>query len=779
MSSKNNPSESSKRFLRKFPDTRLWRERARDWLGALLAIFAATASLSGADAKMSLPRENLMEISGGAGARAWTIRYGTGASYQKKLVNAAANRAWISHGGWLRLIDAERGVVVGRWHFPGSIVQLTSAGKAVQLQLEEKEGERVFTRLITFDPEGESSIRYWPSGSLMLNRVPIIEGELTLVGNTKTQLLFEDWKPGAGLDLKQLIPQLEEAVRRDPLSPAIRVALWRLLREVNDPRAASVLEEALNVKTTDFTELLPISSLLESLNETEAARKAFESGYRDFLDKGSDPRLMTALIGKLILYRSRFSTPLDFKTDRGREIMERHYRLGPYCESADLAWAAYARIMEASGRAQDARKWRARADEATHTSVFLLPRKLTLFSDSTLLAIIAALAATFLYFAFMWIRYRPQRRADRVRMPGRGLPARILAAFSFQHWSLGQRVAFFSIVLIVWIGLGIEAGLMRGVIRVAATPLNMTMGSMAGSVSPWYFENRVPASPQRDLMLAYAHQQNGQLDRAERLYRALPEFAESWNNLGIILRGKNQETEAKQAFEKALALDPALGEAALNLGQPPRGIWVEQFARYFPGRPMLAPPKPERISEALFGGSFSKVCLRGLAGPFADWESFGSVFFMFGYGSENAPAADVFTILILAVSVLAVALLFLPRKAATELPARSFVIPEVLFPGLTKAWGFLGGWALLAWAFFILQGILIAQIGTPYILSAIAEPNLTRAYNLPPEENAYLLQLFNPSWTWVYLAPLVLFVINLILVMMARRAGRNTPSPTP
>ena len=750
--------------------------RTRFWPWVLVAFFAGAFSLRGAEAQMNL-RENLIEISGGSGAKAWTIRYGTADFYQKHFANSDGNRAWLSHGGWLRLVDIDKGFVTGRWHFPGSIVHLAPAGRGVQVQLEDKEGNRVFTRLMTFDPDGDRTIPYWPSGALMLNRVPFTEVESMWSGSTKATVLFEDWKPGGDLDLKQLIPQLEEAARRDPHAPAIRVALWRLLREVKDPRSAAVLDEALNIKSTDFTEELRIASLLESLDEPEAARRVFEAGYRDFLDKGSDPRLMTSLIGKLILYPSRFANPPDFSTERGRELMERHYRLAPYSESADLAWTAYAKMMEGYGRAEDASKWRTRSQEASYTSIFLVPRKLALFSDLTLLAIVAALVSAILCFILSWIRYRPQRRADRAAMLGRSLLVRILAAFSFQHWSLSQRVAFLSIVLVAWVGIGIETGLLRGVARVAATPLNMTIGSLAGPVPTWYIENQVPASPQRNLLLAYAHQQNGQLDQAERLYHAAPEFAESWNNLGLILRTRGKEPEAKQAFEKALQLNPKLGEAALNLGQPPRGTWVEQYARHFPGRPMLAPPAPKHVSAALIGGSFEQICLRGLAGPFADWEAFGTVFFLSSTGSPDAPAADIFASLVLAVSVLAVILLFVPRRHATEAPSRAFVYPEVLFPGIAKAWGFWGGWVLVAWTFFIVQILLIAKVGTPYILTAIAEPKLSRTYNVPPGNDISFIQLYNPSWAWVYLAPLILFIVNLALVIRARRgSGQATSS---
>ena len=703
------------------------------WTGTIFLMIFAAGVLSGwgAEAQMRLPSDQLIEISGGSGSRAWTIRYGTGAFLPKKLTATDGRRAWLSHGGWLRLIDTEKGAVIGRWHFPGSIAHLTPAGRSVQLQIEEKEGNRVFTRLTTFDPEDHQAIPYWLSGNLTLNRVPFVEVESLRGTPSKAGILSADWRLPSDPEPSELISMLEEASRRDPLEPTIRFALWRLLREVRDPRATTILEEALSVKATDFTEMLPIASLLELLDEPAAAKRAFEAGYQDYLDRGNDPRLNTALIGKLILYPSKLTSPPDFATDRGRELMERHYRLGPYCESADLAWTAYAGIMDQRGRAEDARKWRARSAEASHTSMFLVPRKVTLFSDILILIIIAALASSGLYPALLWVRYRPQRKEDALNNPGRGLGARIWAGLGFSHWRRGERFAFFFIVLLVWIGLGIEAGILRGVSRVAAIPLNLAMGSLAGPVSQDYLEHKVPSAPERNLLLAVAHHQSGRLEQAEVLYRSLPGFGESWNNLGVILRRNGKEQEAKQAFEKALQLDPALGEAAVNLGQPPRGFWVEQYARYFPGRPMIAPPKPESVSTALLGASFRRIVLRGLAGPLADWKSFGTVFFITGTGSEDAAAAHLFPALAVAIFILAIALLLLPSRPVTKAPPRVFAIAEVVFPGLARAWSLLGGWVLVAWIYFLLQLFLVVKIGTPYILTSIAEPGLSRTYNVP------------------------------------------------
>jgi tetratricopeptide (TPR) repeat protein len=738
-------------------------------LGVILASLASADCLTGADAQMNLSGKTWIEITGGSGPKAWAIRYGTSESYQKRFALGGSNRAWFSHGGWLRLVDTASGIVIGRWRFPGSIVHLVPGDSGIQVQVEDKEGERVFVRLTTFEPGGGGVIPYWPSGSLLLNRVPSTEVEAMWGTPAKVGILSESWQLSADLDTQKLRSQLEEAARRDPLTPSIRVALWRLLRETRDARAPTVLEAALRIETTDFTETLRLASLLESLEAPEPARRFFESGYRDFLDKGNDPRLMMGLIGKLILYPPQTLRMADLTGDRGRESMERQYRLAPHCEAADLAWTTYAEALERTGRPEDARVWRLRGEEATSTSVFLMPRRWTLVADAVLLIMIAALASAALYVILLWMRFRPQRRADSAALAPRSRVVRLLAHASFQHWNRNQRLAFLSIVLIAWFGAGIEAGIMRGILRTAAAPLGMAMGSLAGPVPVWHLENHLPPSPERDLLLAVAHQQSGQAAQAERLYRALPGFAESWNNLGVILQSRGLEQEARQAFEKALQLDPKLDEAALNLGRAPRRLWAGQYGQYFPGRPMLAPPIPERLPRAFLGGSLGRVFLRGWAGPFADSNPWRTGIFISGAGSGDTPAATLLTVFFVAALALAVALLFIPRGAVSQQPSRAFAILEALFPGVSPVWGPLGGLVLVTWTYLLFQGVLILKIGTPFILTSIAMPNLARPFGLPPGDPSSLLSMLNPSWMWVYLAPALLFVVNLGLVLVSQR----------
>jgi tetratricopeptide (TPR) repeat protein len=194
-----------------------------------------------------------------------------------------------------------------------------------------------------------------------------------------------------------------------------------------------------------------------------------------------------------------------------------------------------------------------------------------------------------------------------------------VAAFMNAHyWSRQERFALFTIVLVAWVSMGLVGEYVSAILRTANMPVSALAGSYGGPGTIAKFENDLLATPQRDLMLAIAYQQDGQLDKAEGLYRSLPQFAESWNNLGVILREAGKDQEAKATFEKALELDPKMAEAALNLGRPPSDFWTEQHYKYLPGQPMLSPPSAPHITTALMGGSTARIFLRALAGPFSE-----------------------------------------------------------------------------------------------------------------------------------------------------------------
>ncbi len=565
---------------------------------------------------MTRPSETVIEISGGSGKQAWRLRYGTTMNWAglvgPQLALGEGHRAWLSHAGWLRLIDTEKGIVIRRWHFPGEIVRLTPKGSKVELETQDRASQlQVFKRTQLFEP-GAPVVPYWPNGWMQLYRTPEIEatGAWRVTGpGTKV----------APEEAKKMLPELEEAVRRDPCSPWFGIILGKLLHDLGDPGTRHAFEKAVQAPTTDFTEMLSISAYLEKLGEHDAAKTAFERGYRDFWERGNDPRMVMTLLGKLYLYNPWSPEEVGKDSPQHREIIERTYELFPYCEAAWLAWQQYSDYLAKAGSPAEARVWRARAEEAKANSWSFVGRQglFGMLFDRLLLLLFATTMAVLIYVLVLRARYQPQRRLDLAAQKPSGRSWRSFSLLYTEYWAPRERVLFFLIVFVGWYVLGLATQSVQTILRVAAIPIQMAMGSFAGPVTAWELETRLPVTPERDLLLAISYQQSGESDKAERLYRRLPQFAESWNNLGVLLKSAGKDREARQAFERARELDPQLAEAALNLGQAPRTMWTEFHQKYLLGRPMLALPNIERFGATFLGGSLTKVYVRALAGPFA------------------------------------------------------------------------------------------------------------------------------------------------------------------
>src|SRR5205814_1760114 len=91
--------------------------------------------------------------------------------------------------------------------------------------------------------------------------------------------------------------------------------------------------------------------------------------------------------------------------------------------------------------------------------------------------------------------------------------------------------------------------------------------------------SRAILAAERDLLLAIAYQRNGQEQEAMKIYESLPQFAESWNNLGVLLKSSGDSEGSRRAFEQALQRKPGFPEAEWNLGKPARGEWVQFHAQ--------------------------------------------------------------------------------------------------------------------------------------------------------------------------------------------------------
>ena len=712
---------------------------------------------------MSQPLASVIEISGGEGKGAWRLDYGTrlNVTIYKGVYPAGNDRAYFAHGLWLRLIDTRKGVVVGRWRFPGQIVRVAPEGRVAKVEVELYVAEAPIRQTLTFDPDA-LAIPNLPPGPLFCYSLPLFEafGPNRALPQTGPMAGPLDGMPAERARL--LIPRMEEAIRRDPLSPWFRMVLGKLLLDAGDSRARQLFQEAVSAPTTDYTELLLISANLEQWGQREPATAAFERGYADFWRRGNDPRLFTALIGRLFTYSARS----DRLSPAARSVyIERIYRLTPGGEGP-YAWQLYADWLRRNGQAEQARLWQERADEMRRSSLYPQDSFAT-GMDQTLYLVLASLLASFGCWLVQSLRYRPQMRLDAAARKLSGAPA---PRYPVVYGTRRERLALLGIVLVGWLAAGVGGLYVQGAMRLGASPFSDGLGQFSSPATIAHFQS-FPATPQRDLLLAIGYQQAGQIDKAERLYRSLPQFPQAWNNLGVLLKEAGKEAEARQAFQRALEADPTLAEAALNLGQPARSFWTEQHQKYLAGRPMLAPPTRQQVASAYLGGSPARVAWCALSGAFSgfldrrlvdtDPQSLAV--------RVRIPAAALIAAMLFAAAVL----LLLPGREVTEPPGRRQYISEIAFPGTSPAWRWFGAVVLVVWFYLLLQTVLSFLAPNPLSLLQTWMPNLAKAYALPDYADWQLRRLLSPGWAWLYLAPALVFAANLAVVLKSYSPQRH------
>lgn len=594
-------------------------------LGFLVILLAVVATPAAAQAlQMKLDDSKNIVLSG----RGWSIVYGSPRYLQQKalLVTTETGKTYFSHGGWLRLFD-RRGIVVGRWLFPGEIRNLIpEAGDKVRLEygLDDyvgDSGKQFFGATITFDPSAPVLPR-WDPANLRFAKIPVNE-----IGNPAyPEIYSKEIRPEDG---RKALARLDQAVRRDPLSPWFRFARGKLLRALDDPRAKSAFEEILTVPVAGHGELFWMVRELELLGQAELAREVFERAYRHFIEQGNDPRMLTGLINRLILGLS----PLGVRdTERypgftltpeiEREWKERIYRIGPYAEGANIAWSVHAEHLRQDG-SDEAELWQQRAGEASENVFAFVLTEVSLPVDIGLLVFLGSFFGCGIFLLILFLRYHPSLKSERSGL-------RMVFTFRDNHyWTGGQRIAFLCICILCWYSIGVIGIHVEGIGRLAAMPLSLGGGNLAAPQAEPYFRG-LPDTPERSLLRAIAAHHRGDLDRAEAAYRKLPQFPQSWNNLGVILKERGDEDEARKAFERALSLDPNRVEAAWNLGQNPQNFWTDVHQKYRPESPMLAPPSRQVYFNAFFGGSRASRFLRAFLGPFASEEKFTDLFMSVG-----------------------------------------------------------------------------------------------------------------------------------------------------
>lgn len=211
------------------------------WTLSILLLLCAPKFLWGAPPNTDIRvAGKVIEVSG-TGRTPWKLRYAlagtapSGKGDETHLVRVGSGQAYFSHGQCLRRIDTDSGIVLGRWFMPGIVTRIAPEGPDGKAEITVEEpspGRTSSTSTFVFDPLHPRVPIVLSHESTLENLLPEREA-VNLYGE---QTLLAD-------RARALLPEVREAVRRDPFSPWFGVILGKLLLEAGEPGADAALEQ--------------------------------------------------------------------------------------------------------------------------------------------------------------------------------------------------------------------------------------------------------------------------------------------------------------------------------------------------------------------------------------------------------------------------------------------------------------------------------------------------------------------------------------------------------
>jgi tetratricopeptide (TPR) repeat protein len=331
-----------------------------------------------------------------------------------------------------------------------------------------------------------------------------------------------------------------------------------------------------------------------------------------------------------------------------------------------------------------------------------------------------------------------------------------LAALTYA--SRRERGALLAAAAAGWVSIGLVSQYSRAI--EPATPEPLHVGEIGGPDDIEFFRDRLPASAERDLLVAIAYHTAGDLTEAERRYRNLPQFAVSWNNLGVVLSRTRRADEAQQAFGRALEIAPDLAEAILNTDGLPRSLETELHQKYAPVRKMIAVPDREVVLRAFLDRDWTGRYRLALWGPLRDLRR-GPV----DLRPARVAAIPALRPIVLLIALGAAVLAIVPRRPAPSAAATPF---DYVAPGLSPSWNWAAGPVLVLWCLLVTMLVLDAALGSPYVTTWRLQPDLVGTFGLLPASAAGLEGIDAPSATIGAFA-LLLWLANWAVVRRARR----------
>lgn len=689
----------------------------------------------------------------GPGPSPWQLRYGSLASeYSGVLVlSIGTDRALFAHGIWMRLLDTKQGTVLGRWRFPNSIVGMAlRPDGAADVSIALPSWMRTTAIKTRFDPAAPV-VPNWDVGALIIFRTAESEGAALLGGG-------DPWT-GKQQISADMIAAADEAVRRDPHAPFLRLALAKALQDRGDARASAAFEDVFNTTSTEFSEWFRISAILDRLPtpHPELATRAFERAMTDFIRRDRDPRLLESLIARLILYPVGV---LIKPTEASRShFLERIYQIAPYGEGTIRAWPAQARALERQGDPASA-IWRQRAEESAQQSLTLFELTYQMRHDQLFLLGIGCIVAAVLLITNRSIKYHQQSRVHALAeiRSGARAPASF-RLFGLRYWTRRERWTLMLILVAGWFALGAASSYMQILGKGAALPIHI--GSINGYEK---FESNYPDTPERVLLQALGASSIGDVAEAEKLYRSTPQFAESWNNLGVIQARSGRIDESRQSFARALEIDPTLPEAILNTSGETRTLVMQALKKYAPDAKHISIPSRDRLFTAYVGDLWTHPWLSAMAGPLQGTRSRQLLFGLSGISSFVEPAAIAGLFLIVLLVFALILLAFAPMEAATVPPGRIHAAIDWLMPGLSATWGPAFGIILLGWSLTLLTLVLQLAFRSPYYFTRITQQGMMRTFG---HDSGF--DDLNPPLIALIVVLAVLWMVNGALLFMRGR----------
>ncbi len=751
------------------------------WVGGALLLLSAPAE---AEVQLRRPSMDRVDVVSD-GVPTWKIGFAT---YERhvtsRLIPVDADHVFFAHGCALHLIDTRKGVVIRRWIFPDGIDEVHADGAAFRVQTSrpKSDDEPLLPRstLIGLDLPAPA---YWID-NLLLFRVASLEGSLF----DRDSHFDPEFQEGVRIkriplvrqDAEQLLLDVKEAARRNPFQARLAVVEALLMNDAGrQEEADAVFRDAMDQKTNHFGELFWIAAYLEYADKPEWSRLAFDRASETFWKEGSDPRLVSFLLPRLIMGYLPYELRTELPVSRRAELSERLYRMAPYVQGSSAAWSALASYFDENGDPKQAALWRGRAAESVTHSGYIW--EFGSYAARAMWFVAASLLAVIVYGYVLHRRYALQRR---LLWPGwANWLHRHDPRWSLSLWNRRDRLSLAFVLLLFWLGLGAFGVWSETAVLTDSSPISAGAGSYRAPVTRVFLES-LAETPERNFLLAFSMQQQGEAAAAESLYRKAPHSAEAWNNLGVLEADQGRIQESGASFRKALDIDPQISEAALNLGRPTEGYWADIHRRYSPGQKMLATPSHDLIYRAT-RGDLSQFAVRILPGPFIAARAIKNI----GSSYYDRYSLDSPLPIRLAIQfcglwtwglslILCAWLLILYRAPYQEViaaPARGHWLLELVVPGTSRRWKVWGGLLLTFFVYGVLETAFHRSTHTWFTLTPIGSRALGLSdAMLPDVQGVWPPDASSRFWTLgpEFLAALI-FALNAVAVLRDFIADRK------